>query len=207
MDPHNPRMWVNTRGDIVVCDILEMPPSRDGYNELLVFCDNLSRFVEAIPFRSLPTAEEVLDAFVEHVFCRYGTPSVLRSDRGSNLIAKLSQEFYELCGVKLETSTSHHHKGLPSVVERFHSTLLGLSRASAGGHPGDWVDMLPFVLFTTRCSQSAISLLECRRRSCFMAGASSHPTQHCRRAVWKISPDGLRIPSVPIVKVLCAECV
>ena len=80
---------------------------------------------------SLP--EEVLDAFIEHVLARYGTPSELRSDRGSNLIEKLSQQFYDLCGIKLVTSTSHHHQGLPGAVERFNQTLLGITRASSGG--------------------------------------------------------------------------
>ena len=145
--------------DIVICDILELPESREGYTELLVFCDNLSRFVEAIPFKTLPNSEQVLDAFVTHILCRYGTPNVLRSDRGSNLISKLSQQFYELCGVELETSTSHHHKGLPSAVERFHSTLLGLTRASAGEHPGDWMDMLPFVLFSYRATTNRVTSL------------------------------------------------
>ena len=85
---------------------------------------------------------------------RYGTPSELRSDRGSDLIAGLSTQFYELCGVKMVTSTSHHHKGVPSQTERIQSTLLGLARATYGGYPGEWIDMLPFLLFSIRATPS-----------------------------------------------------
>ena len=138
-------------------DVLELPPTRDGYNELLVFCDNLSRYIEAKPFKGVPTAEQVLDAFVELILTRYGTPSEIRSDRGSDLIADLSKQFYELCGVKMVTSTSHHHKGVPSQAERIQSTLLGLARATHGGYPGDWKDMLPFLLFSIRAIPSRVT--------------------------------------------------
>ena len=42
-------------------------------------------------------------------------------------------------------------------VERFHQTLLGLTRASAGERPGDWMEMLPFMLFTYRATQSRVT--------------------------------------------------
>ena len=57
----------------------------------------------------------------------------------------------------MNTSTSHHHKGLPAPVERFNSTLLGLARASAGGSPGDWKDALPFLLFATRATANRVT--------------------------------------------------
>ena len=143
--------------DVVVADVLYLPPSREGYCELLVFIDSLSRYVEAIPFKQAPTSEQVLTAFVERVLTRHGTPSELRTDRGSALISKLAEEVYGLCGVRMTTSTAHHHKGIPAIVERFNSTLLGMVRASSGGHPGDWVDMLPFLLYTYHASRNRVT--------------------------------------------------
>ena len=55
------------------------------------------------------------------------------------------------------TSTSHHHKGIPSQAERIQSTLLGLARATHGGYPGDWKDMLPFLLFSIRATPSRVT--------------------------------------------------
>ena len=46
--------------DIVSVDVLELPPTKDGYCKLLVFADNLSKYVEAIPFLGEPTAKDTV---------------------------------------------------------------------------------------------------------------------------------------------------
>ena len=61
-------------------DVLAMANTHDyvtgetGYRKLLVFVDALTRWVEAVPFNSDPTTEQVLDAFMTHVVTRHGCP-------------------------------------------------------------------------------------------------------------------------------------
>ena len=78
-----------------------MTKSADGFDKLLVFCDSLSRWVEAVPMKGDPSASDVLDAFAAHVALRYGWPRELRADGGSNLAATLSAEIHRLTGVSL----------------------------------------------------------------------------------------------------------
>ena len=56
--------------EVVSVDVLTLPKSSEstgGMSKLLVFLDGLSRWVEARPFPSEPTSEQVLDSFIELV--------------------------------------------------------------------------------------------------------------------------------------------
>ena len=78
--------------DNLTLDIVTMGPTHNElYDKLLVFADSLSRWAEAVPFLGDPTAEQVMDAFLCHVACRYGWPRTIRSDGGSNLDGTLKK--------------------------------------------------------------------------------------------------------------------
>ena len=83
--------------DDLTVDIVTMGITHDGqYDKLLVFADSLSRWVEAVPFLGDPTSEQVMDAFLCHIACRYGWPRTIRSDGGSNLAGTLNKTLFSL---------------------------------------------------------------------------------------------------------------
>jgi len=155
--------------DRVFVDVVSMAPTHDyikgeqGYSKLLVFIDSLSRWIEAIPFNTDPTSEQVLHAYLSDVVCRHGTPRELRSDSGSNFVSALTATILMVTGTDLTPTEAHHHEGV-GLVERAQQTLVGLARATdeGGAH---WADHLHFFLMSMRASpnhltcQSPASLL------------------------------------------------
>jgi hypothetical protein len=124
-----------------------MTETADGrFDKLMVFADSLSRWVEAVPCKGDPTAEQVLDAYATHVACRYGWPRELRADGGSNLANKLAEEIHRQSGVDLRQGAKYHPQS-QGVAERVQATLTRMCLAAneGGSH---WVDHLPFLLFS-----------------------------------------------------------
>jgi len=139
--------------EVCVADILTMTMSAKGNSKLLVFMDPLSRWVEAVPFPTDPTAEECMKAFLTEVVCRHGAPRGVRSDNGSNLASTICRQIYDQTGVDLTTGTAKHPHG---IVERFNSTLAGMCRATnEGGHL--WDEHLPFLLFSYRAAPHRVT--------------------------------------------------
>ena len=147
--------------ELIYADVLTLPESNPTgpyhltYSKLLIFCDGLTRWVEAIPLPSEPNAEEVVDAFVQNVVCRHGVPRALVCDRGSNLIATLCRSVYELLGVDLRPSTSYHHQ-TAGMVERFNRSLNNLLRAT-DKEGRDWPLHVPWLCFYFRATPHSIT--------------------------------------------------
>ena len=147
--------------DTIYADVLTLPesepvgPNELIYSKLLIFCDALTRWVEAIPLPSEPTSEEIVEAFIENIVSRFGVPRCLVCDRGSNLISKLCQEVYELLGVDMKPSTAYHHN-TSGLVERYNRTLAGLLRA-AGKDGKDWPLHVPWLNFLFRATPHEVT--------------------------------------------------
>ena len=65
-----------------------LTPSTEGYNYILVCTEWMSRWVEAIPLHNQEAAT-IAKALHKEIFCRYGAPRTLLSDRGRNLMSKI----------------------------------------------------------------------------------------------------------------------
>jgi len=147
--------------DIVYCDILSLPQSspvgrhRHCYTKLIIFVDNLSRWIEAVPLPRDPDAEDVIEAFVEYVICRHGVPLALVCDRGSNLISQMCRDIYHILGIDLRPSTAYHHCTV-GMVERLNRTLNELLRAT-GKEGRDWPLHIPWLLFMLRSSPHRVT--------------------------------------------------
>ena len=142
--------------DSVVCDACDMVESHDGsYTKILVFVDSLSRWIEVIPFKGDPTAEQVLDVFTSHVACRYGWPRELRSDGGSNLANQLASAIHSRTGVQLLKGAAYHPQS-QGVAERVQGTLVRMCVAADEGG-SYWPDHLPFLLFSYRATPHRVT--------------------------------------------------
>lgn len=62
--------------------------NKEGYEYILVCIDSLTRWIEAFPVRT-QSAKETASVLFREIFCRYGAPRVLFSDRGRNFMSKL----------------------------------------------------------------------------------------------------------------------
>ena len=88
-------------------------------------------------------------AFIGTWVARFGTPSDLSSDRGSQFTSELWNAVAEGLGVKLHRTTAYHPQA-NGLCERFHRSMKAALRASL--KDGDWVDRLPWVMLGLRCA-------------------------------------------------------
>ena len=137
-------------GDVWTCDILDIDSHlRHRYKEilkasdepydpeavdkiyhphkLLVFIDRYTRWAEAFLLEKDPSADEVLDIFVNEIVRRHSYPRAVTSDRGSNLMQGSVAEYYKACGIQLVASDSYMHN-TAGLVERFNGTLKDVLR-------------------------------------------------------------------------------
>ena len=183
--------------DTIYADVLTLPESKPmGPNELvfsklLIFCDALTRWVEAIPLPSEPTSEEIVAAFVENIVSRFGVPRCLVCDRGSNLISKLCQEVYTLLGVDLKPSTSYHHN-TSGLVERYNRTLAGLLRAT-GQDGTDWPLHVPWLNFLFRATPHEVT----KESPAFLAFGRELRTPADLRLLAETDPEIIATPTLP----------
>ena len=124
-----------------------LPRSRSGNRFVLVLCDYATRYLEAVPMRTVD-AEAVADELVK-VFSRVGIPEEILTDQGTNFTSKLLGELYRLLNIKA-LRTSPYHPQTDGLVERFNGTLKDMLRKTAQEDGKDWDKLLPYLLFAYR---------------------------------------------------------
>lgn len=126
--------------------------SRRGFTYILTVVCPISKFCECIPLRN-KEAITVARALVEEVFCRYGTPLALLSDRGGEVDSQIMREVCRLLQIdKLRTSS--YHPACNAACERMHRTLNTLLGKVVESNQTDWCERLPYVAAALRASRS-----------------------------------------------------
>ena len=79
----------------VAMDIVgPLPRSQSGHKYILVLCDYVTRYPEAIPLRSID-AEHVAEELIQ-LFAQVGIPQEILTDQGTNFMSQLLSELYKL---------------------------------------------------------------------------------------------------------------
>ena len=134
------------RFDHVNIDLVGPLPPSHGFTYLLTMVDRTTRWPEVTPLASTMTTD-VARAFIGTWVARFGTPSDLTSDRGSQFTSELWNAVAEGLGVKLHRTTAYHPQA-NGLCERFHRSMKAALRASLIN--GNWIDKLPWVLLGLR---------------------------------------------------------
>ena len=148
--PIAPVVRAATSFEVVNIDLIGplSPKSSRGHQYILCLIDSCTRWVEAIPLRTL-TAREMCDALLS-IFSHIGIPRVLVSDNGTNMVAGLTREVYDRLGVELRCATPYHPEG-NSLVERWNQNLKHmLHHVLISDEPRDWDKRLPYLLWAYR---------------------------------------------------------
>lgn len=129
--------------------------TEEGYKYILLIVDAYSKWPEAFPLNSSDT--KVAWVLYREIFCRYGAPDMLLSDRGQNFLSKLITELCKIFDVT-RLRTSSYHAQTNAQCERFNSFFLASSlRTLCAENTKDWAKKLPAVLSAYRvtpCTQS-----------------------------------------------------
>ena len=126
-------------------DLVGPLPPCQGYSYLLTCVDRFTRWPEAIPLPDI-TAPTVAQAFVSGWIARFGMPSSITTDRGTQFESDLFKQLMYLLGSH-QIRTTVYHPAANGLVERFYRQLkAGLSTAPRT----EWIATLPLVLLGIR---------------------------------------------------------
>lgn len=127
-------------------DIVGPLPPSNGYTHILTVVDRFTRWPEAYPMTST-TADTVAKHLVNQYISRFGVPSVITTDRGTQFESELFQSLCKLLGTD-KTRTTAYHPQANGLVERFHRSLK--SALIARCDTCHWSTELPLVLLGIR---------------------------------------------------------
>ena len=83
-------------------------PLVQGYDAILVVCDQLMKMAHFIPMTDKTSAEGLARLFRDHVWKLHGLPESIISDRGAQFAANLMKELNQILGIKTRLSTAFH---------------------------------------------------------------------------------------------------
>ena len=134
------------RFDHIHVDIVGPLPPSQNCHYLFTVVDRFTRWPEAIPLEDAQTTT-CARALAFHWIARFGVPTDLTSDRGSQFTSELWSALTQLYGTRMHW-TSAYHPQANGMVERFHPHLKSALMARLTGP--NWIDELPWVLLGIR---------------------------------------------------------
>jgi transposase InsO family protein len=126
------------------------PPSSKGHQYILVIMDYFTRWVEAIPMKSV-TSKDVVNFFKEHVIHRFGIPQTITTDGGSVFISEEFRKFAADVGIKLIRSSSYYAQANRQ-AEASNQSLIKLIKRKINEHPRRWHKVSSKALWAHRIS-------------------------------------------------------
>jgi hypothetical protein len=130
--------------DISVDFVVDLPES-EGYKNIMVVVDRLSKYRYLIPCKSME-APEVARLFFRHVWVHHGLPTTIVSDRGRQFVSAFHDELCKQLMIKLLFSSAHHPE-TDGQTEIANAIMEQVLRAYTNYHQDDWVSWLPTAQF------------------------------------------------------------
>ena len=128
-----------------------MPPSGD-YSAICVFVDRFSKMALFVPTTNEVNAEDTATLFIKHVFCLFGLPDDIVSDRGVTFTSKYMQAILDGLKIKQKLSPAFHPQ-TDGQTERVNSILEQYLRCYINYQQSDWDQLLPLAQFAYNNSQ------------------------------------------------------
>jgi hypothetical protein len=117
------------------------PPSNKGHQYILAIMDYFTKWVEAIPMKSVTSKDDV-NFIKEHVIHRFGIPQTITTDGGSVFISEEFRKFAADVGIKLIRSSPYYGQG-----EASNQSLIKLIKRKIVEHPRCWHKVLSEALW------------------------------------------------------------
>nr|CAD2163108.1 unnamed protein product [Meloidogyne enterolobii] len=138
------------RFDRINIDLLgPIQKSLRGHQYIFVAVDSFSKWAMAVPIRN-QTASTIADIFLKEIVCRFGIPSLIITDQGTQFMSSTFQDLAKSLNFRHQPTTPYHQSA-NGLVERFNRTLADMI-ATCTDQGKNWVDMLPHVIFAYNTS-------------------------------------------------------
>jgi hypothetical protein len=126
------------------------PPSSKGHQFILAITDYFTKWVEAIPMKSV-TSRDIINFVKEHVIHRFGIPQTITIDGGLVFISDEFKKFAADMGIKLIRSSPYYAQANGQAEASNHS-LIKLIKRKINEYPRRWVEVLSEALWAYRVS-------------------------------------------------------
>lgn len=114
------------------------------YKFVIVAIDYLTKFVEAKAVRNIEAS--TVQKFIERrIILKHGCPTVLVTDRGTQMTARSTSDYLKYRGIRHATTTAYH-PAANGLVERANKTLKQMMRITTSSGE-KWADVLPYIVF------------------------------------------------------------
>ena len=117
------------------------PPTSKKHKYALTVICMLTGYVFCVPLKT-KTAEEVIQAYIDHVYARFGGSLKILSDNGTEFKNKLFEQVAKELGVEYKLYTPPYHPASNGHIEAFHAFL----KASIAKHVApqlEWDALIP----------------------------------------------------------------
>uniref|UniRef100_A0A0A9WPX9 RNA-directed DNA polymerase n=1 Tax=Lygus hesperus TaxID=30085 RepID=A0A0A9WPX9_LYGHE len=102
-------------------DLLGPFPASNGYKFCLTIIDRATGWPECIPIRNI-TAKTVIEQLYDNWISRFGAPSIITTDQGTQFMSDIFKKFCAAMGIQ-NIHTNAYHPQANGMIERFHRTL------------------------------------------------------------------------------------
>jgi hypothetical protein len=126
------------------------PPSSKGHQFILAIMDYFTKWVEAIPMKSV-ASKDVINFVKEHVIHRFEIPQTITTDGGSVFISEEFRKFANDMGIKLIMSSPYYAQA-NGQAEASNQSLIKLIKRKINEHPRCWHEVLSEALWAYRVS-------------------------------------------------------
>ncbi|QNQ00124.1 Retrovirus-related Pol polyprotein from transposon 17.6 [Yarrowia lipolytica] len=120
--------------------------SRNGFDNVWVVVDRMSKQVHLIPCHIGINAEETANLYLDRIFRYHGVPKTIVSDRDVKFVSKMWRTFQHRLGTKLKFSTANHPE-TDGQTERVNRDVRRLLRTYVQTRPDEWDEWLPVMEF------------------------------------------------------------
>ena len=127
-----------------------MPRTAGGKEYIIVGVDYMTRWAEAIPTSKI-IAKDVTKFVFNSIYCRFGTPLEIISDRGPGFRGDLVKELMIKLGVKHRHSTLYYPQ-CNGLVEKVNGMIYKIISKHVGSKTQHWDKHLNVALWTYRTS-------------------------------------------------------
>jgi hypothetical protein len=121
--------------------IVDLPES-NGYNAILVIVDKLTKYAHFIPCTTTINEQETAKLLHDHIWCHYGLPRQIISDRDARWTGTLWSHLTNLLGIKRALTTAHHPQA-DGQTEIMNQILEIGVRAYVNPTKDNWSPLLP----------------------------------------------------------------
>lgn len=142
--------------ELISIDFIGPLTRSEDAQHVLIIIDHFTQWVIAVPTQKR-SAEVVARCLVEEVFCRYGVPKRILSDRGSEFRSELIKQIHQTLHIK-QLFTSSHHPQCNGKVERVNGTIKEIIATLSNEFKGQWIQSLQFAVFAYNTSVSEVTL-------------------------------------------------